>query len=448
MSFGQIFRKSPRNGSLALAMALACGAMVGTAVVETPAYAQKKKKKAEKPKYSDGFVAAYSPLNDSVKESADPSVLLAGVAGLEASLETADDKFAGGNLLYTIGQRANDPALQLRGVETMLESQKVPAENAGAYNFLAGQLAYNQSQYARSRGHFQNAIALGYTQNDPEAIVAETYFSEDDYVGGLGYLTSLIDQRKAAGQPVSIDWVKRGLAVAYNNDRTPEALKFARIYAEEFPSQSSWGDAIAIVLNTSNYEYPEILDLLRLARRTDTLRDRNMFLEYIEAADARRNPAEVIAVIDQGYASGNLDRSNGFVADSRSLAQGRLAADQRDLPALSRDARAGSAGLRTVMAAANANLSYDKAAEAEEFYSKAAGMAGADMPVTLTRLGIAQLDQGKYAEASATFAKVTGPRKAITDLYGVWAKQKMEAAPAATAVPAATEVVTETVSAS
>jgi hypothetical protein len=100
------------------------------------------------------------------------------------------------------------------------------------------------------------------------------------------------------------------------------------------------------------------------------------------------------------------------------------------------------------MAAANANLSYDKAAEAEEFYSKAAGMAGADMPVTLTRLGIAQLDQGKYAEASATFAKVTGPRKAITDLYGVWAKQKMEAAPAATAVPAATEVVTEAVSAS
>ena len=44
--------------------------------------------------------------------------------------------------------------------------------------------------------------------------------------------------------------------------------------------------------------------------------------------------------------------------------------------------------------------------------------------VALTRLGIAQFDQGKYAEAKASFDKVEGARQAIANLWTVYAQQK------------------------
>ncbi|MEP0029173.1 MAG: hypothetical protein ABJE59_09605, partial [Qipengyuania citrea] len=55
---------------------------------------------------------------------------------------------------------------------------------------------------------------------------------------------------------------------------------------------------------------------------------------------------------------------------------------------------------------------------------KAAGMAGAEAPMALTRLGIAQFDQGKFAEAEATFNEVEGPRDAIANLWAIYAAQQ------------------------
>jgi len=104
-----------------------------------------------------------------------------------------------------------------------------------------------------------------------------------------------------------------------------------------------------------------------------------------------------------------------------------------DLTTLTRDARADGAKLVTVMAAADSSLGYGKAADAEALYTKALTMPGVDAGRALTRLGIAQLEQGKSAEAQASFAKVTGQRKPIAELWTIYAKQGATpaAAPAA-----------------
>ena len=44
--------------------------------------------------------------------------------------------------------------------------------------------------------------------------------------------------------------------------------------------------------------------------------------------------------------------------------------------------------------------------------------------MALTRLGIAQFDQGKFAEAEATFNEVEGPRDAIANLWAIYAAQQ------------------------
>ena len=427
MIFTPRARKAGSTSGLALAIALVAGFGVTSVALEAPAHAQKKKKKEQAPKanYSKGFIAAYKPVADQIAAEGTDFVALKGSApAVVAAVETEDDRNAAGSLLVTLGQKTNDMVIARQGLELMLASGKIPAEQLGIYNFQAGQLAYQMKDYPAARQFLQAAIDAGYTDNDPEIFVAESYFAESKVSEGLAYLNGIIDARRAAGLQVSETWIKRGLAMAYNNSVVSEAQKYATMYVREYPGEVSWGDAVAIMLNTGGYQNPEILDLLRLGRRTQSLRDGRTYLEYLDAADYRRLPAEVVAVIDEGIAAGKLPKDDPFVVDTRRQASERVAVDNRDMDSLLKRARASTAKLTTIMAAGDAMLSMGKAAEAEEFYTKALGQAGVNTPLVLTRLGISQLDQGRYAEAQTTFAKVEGARQAIANLWAVYAEQK------------------------
>lgn len=418
---------SKRSSPFALALALSMGGVLSLTALEAPASAQRKKAdadKAAKPDYSKAFVAAYSPVEQQANAGADMAAVKPALPGVVAAVETEDDRFAAGNLVYSVGTKSQDPALQRQGVEMMLASGKVPAANQPQYNFIAGQLAYQAKDFDKARTYVERAVELGYSENDPQAMIAETYFAQDRYADGITYLSGAIEAKRQAGEPINEAWIKRGLAMAYNNKLNAQAQEYASWYARDYPSADSWGDAIGILFNTSDIAGQDSLDLLRLARRTQGLRQGNQYIEYIEQADPRKLPGEVVAVIDEGYASGMLDRGNSFVTEARADAARRVKADETELPALARDARASGANLPTIMAAGDAYLSYGRGAEAEEFYTKAAGMAGANTPLVLTRIGIAQLDQGKYADAEATFNRVEGARQAIANLWAIYATQQ------------------------
>lgn len=409
-------------------LALAAVASVGFAVVHAPALAQKKDKKeqaAPKASYSKEFIAAYTPVEAQANAAGtDFTALKASIPTFTAVASTPDDRAAAGRMTLMIGQKTNDYAVALQGLEMLLASGRSDPATFGQLNFAAGQFAYNIKDYGKARTYIEAAIKAGHTANDPELILAESYFAEKQFVPGLKVLTDAMEARKAAGQPVNEAWVKRALATAYTNNLTADAHRLALMYARDFPSQTSWGDAIAIAVNTGKYENAEMLDLLRLARRTDTLRTRAMYLEYVDAADARKLPNEVVTVLDAGTAAKLVDNSTQMVKDARTAAMSRIAADKTELPALQRDAGKAGAKLVTVMAAADTLLSYGKGADAETLYAKAATMPGANVPLVLTRMGIAQVDQGKFADAQATFAKVSGPRQQIANLWSLYASQK------------------------
>jgi tetratricopeptide (TPR) repeat protein len=422
MIFTRLARKNGAASSLALAIALATGAAVGaTAVLEAPASAQKR------PKYSKAFVAAYTPLQTALSaETPDAAAIKAAIPAVVAAIENEDDRYAAGGAIVGASQKINDLGLALQGLELMLQSGKVAPEQVGMFNMQAGQIAYNRQEYTKARTFIQAALDAGYTDGNPEGIIAESYFAEDRDAEGLAYLSGVVDARKSAGQSVDEAWLQRGLAVAYRGSMKDEVSKFAKWYVTDYPSETSWRDAIAILLNTGGYQNPEILDLLRLGRRIGTLNDSRLYMEYVDAADYRRLPAEVVSVIDEGKQKGFLPADDAYVNDTRNQAAERVAADRADMDSLIGDARAAGANIRTVMAAGDALLSLGRPAEAEEFYVKAAGMTGAETPMALTRLGIAQLEQGKFAEAAATFDRVEGPRAAIADLWAIYAAQEGE----------------------
>ena len=429
---------------LALAIALATGSVVAmSGVIADPAHAQKKKKKGKKD-YSETFVAAYNPINEALNtEGADPKSVMPQVANLFAASVSADERFLAGNTAYAIGLKAEDRQMQFDGMKLMLGSGQVGLEQLGQYNFIAFQLARALEVHDQSRTYLAQAINYNFTTESINPTImriemSETFFREDRFKEGLAELKGAIDANEASGKKVDEAWYRRGLTVAFNNNIQPEVYGFVTDWVAAYPSEKNWRDAVNITRQLNDYGAAETLDILRLGQRLGTLQDQIEYLDYVEAADPRRLPQEVKSVIEAGYAAGVVSRDDIYLSESLQTAKSRIASDRADLPALERDARASGAGLRTVMAAGDAFLSYNQMAKAEEFYTKALGMPGVDRSLASTRLGIAQVEQGKLTDAKGSFAQVQGSRGPIALLWMSYIEMKSAAAaPAVAALPGA-----------
>ena len=412
----------------ALAAVLALGAGGGmTATAPAVAAKDAKEAKPEAPKLSKPFMAVAGPLQTDMQKAKDQASAAAlkdrSLAAIAAA-QTPDDKFFAGNFAIQIGQTAKDNGLTKTGLETVVGSGKLTGADLGKYDYFQGGMAFDAKDYVGARTYFGNAIANGYTDNDVQALLAETYFATNELPQGLQQLNTAITARRAAGAVPPKEWFIRGLSVAYKAKTYDQAFVFGAGLVEAYPSTDNWADAIGLARTAGRFQAQETLDLMRLMDATGSYRDTSDFAEYLQAADARRAPAEVLKILDEGVKGGKLSASDVFVNENRTIAQARLAADKASLPPLEKDASLPTASTATVMAAGDAFLSYDQWAKAEGFFQAALSKPGVDADRALTRLGIAQFEQGKFADAQATFGKVNGVRKPIAQLWAILAGQK------------------------
>ena len=191
---------------MALALSLAGGAVVATAVTAEPALAQRQKQQVQ-PANSENFAKLYQPVADAVNAGGDVSGARAQLPGIVAAIETPDDRFNAGNLLLIVGNKLSDKALQRQGLELMLQSGKADPTKLGQLQYFIGSLAYEAKDWAAARTALQAAVAAGYTQDDPEPLIAESYFQEGQSQQGLTFLKGLVDKQAAAGQPVPDNWL-------------------------------------------------------------------------------------------------------------------------------------------------------------------------------------------------------------------------------------------------
>ena len=437
---------TPKRGTLisrsALGIALALGTVVGGTLVSVePAHAQKKpKQQSAKITPSKGFLAAAAPAQQAI-EKAQPSEAAA-VADARAKLDQAfavienqDDRYMAGSFAVGLGGKIQDNALQQKGVAAMLESGKADAETRPKLLTAAGQLAYQSKDYAGAQQYLQQAVDAGVSDGEVMALLGEAYIANNQLDQGLGVLKSAIDKSKASGQLAGESWYKRGIGAAYNAKNLNQAAEFGALLIRDYPTPENVGVAATVVRSLGGFASQETLDLMRLMGRTNSYAEERDYIEYIEAADPRRHPGEVVKVIDAGVAAGKLRAADPFVADAKTQTSGRLSADRAALAGYEADARKASATEATVSGAADALLSYGEAGKAEELYAIALNKPGVDQARALNRMGIAQVDQGKYAEAQQTFAKITGKRQPIAKLWSAYAASK--ASPAAATPPQA-----------
>ncbi len=436
-------------GKTAMALALSAGMLT---VGATAAVAKEKAPKEQKGAYSKEFVAAAAPIQKTItaldaakKSGATPEAqkallgtATAELAAAEAAAKTPLDRMAAGGWAVSIGGVLDDVGMRQRGIKNMLDSGQVPAANQTEYQFYLGNFAYGNKDYATVVSALTPVIQANYKDDSAAELLADAYSQQGQHAQALEALKAAVAARKAAGGAVPNNWFKRANLIAYTNKLGPQAVEWSTLMVENQPSALNWLGAGQLVREFGSFTNQESLDLGRLMLRTGGLNNDKKFVEreyveYIEAADPRRLPGEVLKVANMGIAANVLRANDPFVADAMTQAKGRIGPDKASLPALDREARAGKDG-KSALAMADAYLSYDEAAKAEEMYAMAIAKGGIDKDRAVMRLGIAQVDQKKFAEAKASFGQVTGATRApLARLWSAYATTQLQPAPAAPA---------------
>jgi hypothetical protein len=461
----------PKRGALisraALGLALSLGVASG-ALVSQPAFAAKKEAdKGPKIQFSPGFAKAAGELDKALTEidknpalqAATQAVRAAGtnaaakaaaVAQVDAALgggkakldastaaaSTPGDKLKLGEMTRTYGVMTDDVTLQHNGLVLMLDSGALQPTLSGQVQYLAGVTAYQKQDYPTAIRYLELARAANYADKDGllQRVLGDSYKRSGNPAGALKVAQDDIAAAKASGKVPSDTSIRTALQAAYDGKQSGPAIDLAVLLVQAYPTKPSWISALAVVRALGGYQSQESLDVMRLMGRTNAYESERDYIEYLQAADPRRLPGEAQKVLEAGTAAGKLRSNDPFVVEAKGIVASRLSSDRASLPGLERDARATNASGATVSGAGDAFLSYGDAAKAEAFYTIALGKSGIDSNRVLTRLGIAQVDLGKAAEAQATFAKVQGPRKPIALLWSAYAAQKAGgAAPVAAA---------------
>jgi tetratricopeptide (TPR) repeat protein len=430
-----MFRSSTHRGAAgrkgfaaraALAVALAGGIAVAA---PTAAVAKDKKETAKTEGNSQAFAAAYEPFQTIINNPAgDLAAAKAMVPTVSAAVQNDADKLTLGKALISVGGKLKDTALQKQGIELALASGRTDPAQVGLFHFFLGQAAYEAKNYPEARAQYQAAMQAGYTENDPRPAIAETYFGSNQPAEGLKYLSDMIKQEQAAGRKPSLNWLMRGLQVAYQAKLAPQATEYATMLVQNDPSQKSWLAALQVVRAVNPFDTQTQLDMLRLMRATGTLTQHAEYVEYVQAADARRMAGEVLAVLEEGVKAGALTTSDPLYTEAKATATTRVALDRKDAPALAADAKTAPTGV-TAQGAGDAFFSLGDYGQAAAMYQLALDKGVKDRDMILTRLGIAQFNQGQADQARAALKQVGGARATVARMWLVYIDSK--AAPAA-----------------
>jgi tetratricopeptide (TPR) repeat protein len=343
---------------------------------------------------------------------------------LIAVVSNADEKLYSGQMSLQLGTVVYDANLQKRGLQTMVDSGKLPAADVPRINYYLGTTATQLKDYAAASTAFQAAVNGGFYENNAEYLLADAAFLAGQPANGFAALQKAIDRNKAAGTPVSEQFFIRALNGALANKNVDQAALFGSQLVQALPSKEHWEMAITVVRDLGNFAVSEEIDIMRLMQRTASWSQKPQFFIYLQSVDPRRQPNETLAVIKAGTDMQLLKDSDPAVAEAKTSANLRIAADRAILVTIEKDAWLPTADGKSISNVGDSLLDYGKVKPAVELYKLALTKKDSDKERVKTRLGIAQLDDGDFASADASFASVTGARKPLAMLWQAYAKQK------------------------
>lgn len=424
--------------SMAVALAAAGTLAVSAVPQEAQAAKKKKKDKAAKVEISKEVRPKVAAIQEAMG-SETPAAAKPLVEALLAEPLVGDDQFVAGQLAIQLGTTLKDTALQEKGINASLASGKTSAEQLPAFLFFSGNFAYTSGRYSEAQQRLQQAVDAGYNRNDIGALIAEAYFKENKFAEGLAALDRALEAKKANGAKAPQDWYLRGAGIAMKNNVNGAAGTWTYKLVEAYPTGKNWRAALSVYRDsaTPKLSNRQNLELMRLMRKADAMESERDYFEYADAADPRRLPGEVVSLLEEGLAKGDVGSSSVYVKEALAAARRSIGADKASLGASERDANRSANG-KIALATADALLGYSDYAKAAALYQTAMTKGGVDVARAQMGLGIAYAGQSNWAGAKQAFSSVTGARQNIANFWSLWIDQQNAPTAAPTPAPAPT----------
>lgn len=407
----------------AIGLALAMGVAVPLAV--SPAMAAKEKKEKPAPakqwQLTKEFRAAYVLADAAVKANAPDT--MEKIQAVDATAQSADEKYIAGTLRLTLGQTTKNAKLQQEGIIAMVESGSAAPADAPKLNMAAGQLAYQAGDYASAKKYLAEAVRLGQPGADANLLLAEANFKAGTTKDGLAALETAVNVEQAAGRKAPPEWYGRAAAMAYKAKLTGETAKWTRDQVRAYPTGENWRSALVIYRDSSNLDNQSLIDLFRLMHDTKALAGERDFFEYASLAITGALPGEAKTVIEEGFASGAVSKTSRAVSERLTDANNKIPSDKASVVNDEKRA-AGAPDGRLAANTGSAYLAYGDYAKAADLFRLAQKKGGIDADVVNTRLGIALARLGQKDAARTAFQAVAnGPRKEVAQFWLLWLDQ-------------------------
>lgn len=416
------------------------GLMLGVAA--SPAAAKKEKPAAaaaadteHKLAPSKEYMAVYKELA-AANTAKDAAALKAALDKGATLVNKADDQFLQANFGLQLGLLTKDAALQAASLDTMIDSGLAPSKDLAKFNYFSGTFAYNAKDYPKAIRRFEAAKAAGYTESALSALLMDSYLKAGQLDQALAISKAGIAAARAAGTRPMEDLYVRPAQALQKAGRTDDLMDILTLRLEDYPAPEIWRNTLYIQLQSSAGDKELALDIFRLMRATNSMTARADYLEYAANATEAGLPGEVVALINEGQASGVVPKADPRFGEILATQTTRAAGEKASLMAdVSKAASLPSA--KRARSSADALIGFGNYDGAITLYQAATTLPGAQPDLITYRLAQAQALGGQYAAAAQSFAKVTGARKRLADLWLVHIKQKQApAAPAPTTTPA------------
>jgi tetratricopeptide (TPR) repeat protein len=423
--------------TLSLGLAVSTMAMTAMLAPVDGAYAQKKKKnkkaKKQKEELSEEFLAPYNAAVTAL-EAKDAATLEAQLGQAAALAKSSDEKFRLGNAYIQLGGMKSDTNIQRKGLDLMLDSGRVAPEQYARFSFLSGNFAYSAKEYATAEGRLKQALDAGYYNDNAELLYVDSIYQQGRTAESLQLLENVVTRIQQSGEAVPEDYFRRGLRQAYSAKDVAKTTAWSQKWVAAYPNQQSWRDSLVLFRDGSAFDSKTNVDLMRLMRASNALASERDYAEYIENADPRRLPGEVLSVVEEGIAKGTLESGDEFFSEQLNAAKSRISEDRGSLASGGKASRS-SSNPRIAIGTADAYLGYGEYSNAIDLYNVALQKPGVDSDLVNTRIGISNALAGNYDAAKAAFANVGGSRTDLAKFWTIWVENQASAS--ASATPAA-----------
>jgi hypothetical protein len=419
---------------LAVALALAGGLGAPTLAFAKDKAAASSEGKSQ---YTKAFVDAYNPFKAAVDKATDDASAEAvrpQAAAVVAAITNDDERYAAGTELLQLGLKLKDKDMQRQSLIMQLDSGKVTPDKLAVFNYYVGGFSYDKDDYDNAEKYLTQAFNLGYREHDIASLIAESYFQQKKDAQGLAEIKRMEQVSEAAGAPLPEATLRRGLKAVYDAHDGAQIADWAALVVKHYPKPETWNMALSVIRDSYQFQPDEVLDLYRLMRVTKSMQTKRDYVFYIDSADARKLPNEVVPLMQEGISKGLLDANDAYVTETLKVAQSHAADDRASAEQMGQDAQKAANGV-PARAAGDNFLALNQPQKAEAMYKLAVQKGGVEADRMTMRTGVAQAMAGEDAAARQSFQAVTGTRAPIAKMWVAYLDSKT-AAPAAPTPPA------------